>query len=594
MADTRKIVHGHVNRVTGTTQSEINSELAKFFMDVQSSHPFYDELKTEQIEINKGILVINNNIDDPSIYVMNTVGDVVKISGNGSKSVNTYEDALDEATNDNIGRIYYVKSNSVYNNQSYSMGPYIVVGDGMLKKLSTSLASGDVETVIMGLENEIDILKGLLDKKVDSKEGYTLISDENAEKLTNIENGAQSNTIEKIIVNGEPLPIIDKAVSFTVLVGDDVTDGRVDSVTIEDIDGAKYLVFTFTDAADKEPIMVNISEMYKEEYFSGNGISLENQAIAVRLGENESILTFDIDGNLIMSDIFVTKIDDIEDKVINLITKVDSNLSSINMMINGMKVLEVDNYETALQRATSKNIGQIIKTKKDSQYITNEGVEKTYLEGFYLVKGEGQLFFIVTSDGTKDEIIELVRNMEDQFSTINKYTVNGQLISQENGIVLEGKDIVVDRNFEESSYAMDSVKEGDTVNVAVKKIENSLAATVIATTASLNDMNSQINWPVDEVEYIENNIILKPNVFHIISTPISNLSFSLGESIEMNTIAYRYSILFSTSNVIDAVSFPPVIKYSNIAFSDLETDTTYLLEIQYNFAKWTKMKELNK
>lgn len=616
MADTRKIVHGHVNRVTGTTQSEINSELAKFFMDVQPDHPLYDTLKTEQLEINKGIIVINNNTDDPSIYIMNTLGDVVKISGNGSKSVNTYEEALAEASADNIGQIIFVKSNSVYDNQSYSMGPYIVVGSGELMMLSTSLAtSGNVDTIVAELRVDVNEINEKLEKKVDAVSGYSLVDDKEIAKLKNVEYGAEVNAIEKIIINGEELPIVDKTVTFTVSVddgGDSVADGRVDKVTIEDVDGTKYLVFTFTEAAEKEPIMVDVSEMFTEQYTSGNGITLENQAIAVKLGASESILTFDVEGNLTMSEIFLTKISDIENSVSGLTTTISelsdsisgmsSELTSLNMVVNGMKVIEVDNYSTALQRATAKNIGQVIKTKKNSQYTANEEEgEKTYLEGFYLVKGENALEFIVTSDGTKDEVVELVRKIEEQGKEINDrldivdaYTVNNQPISQEGGVILQSKDILVDETFEEPAYVMDSIREGDSINAAVRKLENNIAATVIATTASLNDMNSQINWLVDTTEPVENLLTLKPNVLHVLNTPVSDLVLSFEEGVGEpdNDVAYRYTILFRTAGNIGAISLPTSIRFTNTSLSDLEADTNYLLEMQYNFAKWTKMKEL--
>ena len=616
MADTRKIVHGHVNRVTGTTQSEINSELAKFFMDVQPDHPLYDTLKTEQLEINKGIIVINNNTDDPSIYIMNTLGDVVKISGNGSKSVNTYEEALAEASADNIGQIIFVKSNSVYDNQSYSMGPYIVVGSRELMMLSTSLpTSGNVDTIIAELRVDVNEINEKLEKKVDAVSGYSLVDDKEIAKLKNVEHGAEVNAIEKIIVNGEELPIVDKTVTFTVSVddgGDGVADGRVDKVTIEDVDGTKYLVFTFTEAAGKEPIMVDVSEMFTEQYTSGNGITLENQAIAVKLGKSESILTFDVEGNLTMSEIFLTKISDIENSVSGLTTTiselsdsisgVSTELTSLNIVVNGMKVIEVDNYLTALQRATAKNIGQVIKIKKNSQYTANEEEgEKTYLEGFYLVKGESALEFIVTSDGTKDEVVELVRKIEEQGKAINDrldivdaYTVNNQPISQEGGVILQSKDILVDETFEEPAYVMDSVREGDSINAAVRKLENNIAATVIATTASLNDMNSQINWLVDTTEPVENLLTLKPNVLHVLDTPVSDLVLSFEEGVGEpdNDVAYRYTILFRTAGNIGAISLPTSIRFTDTSLSDLEADTNYLLEMQYNFAKWTKMKEL--
>lgn len=617
MANNRNIVHGHVNRVTGTTQTEINNELAKFFIDVQPDHPLYDVLKTEQLELNKGILVINNNANDPSIYIKNTLGDVVKISGNGSLAVEEYKDAVIEASSENLGQIIFVKNDSVYDNQTYYTGPYIVIGEGELMKLSMSLASGDadVDTEIAGLKISIGKLNSELDKKVDIKSGYSLVSDSDITKLQGIETNAQTNIIEKIIVNGEELPVTDKTVSFTVSVDnvDGVADGRVENAYIDEVDGIKYLVLTFTEAAQKEDIMVDVSEMFTEQYSSGNGISLENQIIGIRLGENETILAFDENGSLVIAETFKTRISEIENilsgitdtisghtkELTSLSETVSSNIdsisaisgetSSLKLNMNNLKPQEVENYATAVQRATANNIGQIFKTKKDSEY--NEVV---YLEGFYLVEGEGRLSYIVSADGTQDELKVLADKIEEQGKAFNEkaeaidaYTVNGYTISQENGVVLEGKDIVLDETLEEASYTMDSIVMGDNVNTAVRKIENALGATVIAMTASLNDINSQVNWTIDKTVPSEGTLTIKPNTLHVIEEPVSDLVLTYEET--EGEVAYRYSVLFKTSDTFGTVALPADIILSNIAIADLESNTNYLLEIQHNFAKWTKM-----
>lgn len=617
MANNRNIVHGHVNRVTGTTQTEINNELAKFFIDVQPDHPLYDVLKTEQLELNKGILVINNNANDPSIYIKNTLGDVVKISGNGSLAVEEYKDAVIEASSENLGQIIFVKNDSVYDNQTYYTGPYIVIGEGELMKLSMSLASGDadVDTEIAGLKISIGELNSELDKKVDIKSGYSLVSDSDITKLQGIETNAQTNIIERIIVNGEELPVTDKTVSFTVSVDnvEGVADGRVENAYIDEVDGIKYLVLTFTEAAQKEDIMVDVSEMFTEQYSSGNGISLENQIIGIRLGENETILAFDENGSLVIAETFKTRISEIENilsgitdtisghtkELTSLSETVSSNIdsisaisgetSSLKLNMNNLKPQEVENYATAVQRATANNIGQIFKTKKDSEY--NEVV---YLEGFYLVEGEGKLSYIVSADGTQDELKVLADKIEEQGKSFNEkaeaidaYTVNGYTISQENGVVLEGKDIVLDETLEEASYTMDSIVMGDNVNTAVRKIENALGATVIAMTASLNDINSQVNWTIDKTVPAEGTLTIKPNTLHVIEEPVSDLVLTYEET--EGEVAYRYSVLFKTSDTFGTVALPADIILSNIAIADLESNTNYLLEIQHNFAKWTKM-----
>lgn len=636
MANNRNIVHGHVNRVIGTTQTEINNELAKFFIDVQPDHPLYDILKTEQLELNKGILVINNNANDPSIYIKNTLGDVVKISGNGSLVVEEYKDAVIEASSENLGQIIFVKNDSVYDNQTYYTGPYIVIGEDELMKLV-------MDTEIASLKVSVGELNSELGKKVDIKNGYSLVSDSDITKLQGIEANAQANVIEKIIVNGQELPVTDKTVAFTVSVDnvEGVADGRVENAYIDEIDGVKYLVLTFTDAAQKEDIMVDVSEMFTEQYSSGDGISLENQIIGIRLGENETILAFDENGSLVIAETFKTRISELEnilsgitdtisghteeltrisdavsgntEELMNLsmvvsgyseelaslseiisgntdnISVISGETSSLKLNMNNLKPQEVENYATAVQRATANNVGRIFKTKKDSEY--NEVI---YLEGFYLVEGEGKLSYIVSADGTQDELKVLADKIEGQGNAFNEkveaidaYTVNGYAISQENGVVLEGKDIVLDETLEEASYTMDSIVTGDNVNTAMRKIENTLGATVLAMTASLNDINSQVNWAIDTTVPLEGTLTIKPNTLQVIKEPVSNLTLTYEET--EGEVAYRYSVLFKTSDTFETISLPADIILSNIAIADLETNTNYLLEIQHNFAKWTKM-----
>ena len=141
MANKRHIIHPHIERVTGITQGDINQQLNDFFLNVPQDNILYDD----QDELNKGILVISNDAADPSIYIKDNEGNIVKISGNGSKDVNTYEDALLEATSKNIGQIFYVKEETVLEDGTeYSVGPYIVIGEGEMMKLAASSPSGDV------------------------------------------------------------------------------------------------------------------------------------------------------------------------------------------------------------------------------------------------------------------------------------------------------------------------------------------------------------------------------------------------------------------------------------------------------------------
>ncbi len=739
MANKRYIIHPHIERVTGITQNEINQELNKFFINVSQDNILFDD----QEELNKGILVVNNDVEDPSLYIKDNEGNIVKISGNGSKDVDTYEDALSEATFKNIGQIFYVKEETVLENGTkYSVGPYIVIGEGEMMKLAASSPSGDVDADVAKLKSDVSELNRKVVEIDEKHEQDSVMTTETLNKintkLASVEEGAQVNAIEKIIVNGIELPITEKTVAMTIEFPEmeSEVDGRIKNAYIDEIDGKKYLVLTFTEAANADDILVDVSEMFTEQYSSGKGISLTNSVIALKIGDNEKFLGFDANGGLIFTEEFNNKFINLEDDIAEIKTdlrdvvatvinntgelttlteaipqiqttlnNLSDNVKEQGEEIDGVKnelidlsqsmqlkdnliekeisdintkfgnytktedftdlqkivsgnsenivnlsgitenhtqkiteltdttsehavnfleinedverigevvvelsggvgtiisdfekviILNADNYMSAQQKATKDNIGQIIRISKDSEV---EGI--TYLRGYYFVEGEGVLSFIMTSDGTQNEIAvinECLAIIQSKLDTIDKYEVNGYAISQKNGVVLEGDDIGIGEwdKISEGQYIIDTVMSGDSINTAVRKLENSLAATVIATTASLNDMNSQINWLVDTTEPVENLLTLKPNVLHVLNTPVSDLVLNFQEGVGEpdNDVAYRYTIFFRTAGNIGTISLPTSIRFTDTSLSDLEADTNYLLEMQYNFAKWTKMKEL--
>lgn len=648
MANKRHIIHPHIERVTGITQGDINQQLNDFFLNVPQDNILYDD----QDELNKGILVISNDAEDPSIYIKDNEGNIVKISGNGSKDVNTYEDALLEATSKNIGQIFYVKEETVLEDGTeYSVGPYIVIGEGEMMKLAASSPSGDVEADVMKLKTDVSELNRIVgeneEKVINSfnELNSKIVSNETSinlinTKLDGVEEGAQVNVIEKILVNGTEMPITNKTLSLLIDFPEieSEVDGRIENAYIDEIDGKKYLVLTFTESANAEDILVDVSEMFTEQYTSGKGISLTNSVIALKLGTNEKILGFDENGGLIFTEDFNGRISDLEKDITDIksdvrdvidtvikhttsietlsgitnthieeisyltttvneqgeeiddikndlsdlsnsvtlkdnltkqeisdinakfdeyatlesvteltedvstnaenITTLSTTVNTHNDKISGLtenvnnhttkiteivedinrigevvvevsgnvenivsdfekvKVIYVENYAMAIKNATNDNIGQIIHLNKDSE--VEEGT--VYLKGYYFVEGEGQLSFIMTSDGTQDEIDRLdetINSLREKTDTIDAYTVNGQTISQDGGVVLESNDVNIGE-LPECEYKLNMVMSDDTIMSAIRKVENSLAATVIAMTASLNDLNAQINKLLEE------------------------------------------------------------------------------------------------
>lgn len=157
--DNRHIINPHVDGITGKTQMEVNEELSSKFITLNPEHPLFQKLSKDVEFLNKGILVINNDSEDPSIYIKDTEGNIVKISGNGSMTVNNAEEAINEASTNNIGQLIYIQENSSYGGENYSFGPYIVIGDKTIIKLSTSTPSGDVSGDVVKLQSEVKELK---------------------------------------------------------------------------------------------------------------------------------------------------------------------------------------------------------------------------------------------------------------------------------------------------------------------------------------------------------------------------------------------------------------------------------------------------
>lgn len=84
-------------------------------------------------------------------------------------------------------------------------------------------------------------LTDLLDKKVDKEEGKSLTSndytDEDREKLANIDEGAEVNVIDDVMVNGTSVPVVSKAVNIEVPVNVSDLNNDARYLTDQDITG---------------------------------------------------------------------------------------------------------------------------------------------------------------------------------------------------------------------------------------------------------------------------------------------------------------------------------------------------------------------
>lgn len=220
--DNRHIINPHVDGVTGKTQMEVNEELSSKFITLNPEHPLFQKLSKDVEFLNKGILVINNDSEDPSIYIKDTEGNIVKISGNGSMTVNNAEEAINEASTNNIGQLIYIQENSSYSGENYSLGPYIVIGDKTIIKLSTSTPSGDISGDVVILKNDIKELKdgfNELNEVIGSEEEFTGIFGKIKEVQDNLDYiNIPDVPVQDVKVNGES--VLDKEgvanITFTI------------------------------------------------------------------------------------------------------------------------------------------------------------------------------------------------------------------------------------------------------------------------------------------------------------------------------------------------------------------------------------------
>lgn len=98
---------------------------------------------------------------DVKVYVIND-GKLDTIGG-GAIQVSTYTDAIAAAKADNIGSIIYVSTEETIENTVYTAGAYIVTGEGVVAKLGTTSASGDIVGDVEKLKGDVATAKAAAD-----------------------------------------------------------------------------------------------------------------------------------------------------------------------------------------------------------------------------------------------------------------------------------------------------------------------------------------------------------------------------------------------------------------------------------------------
>lgn len=100
------------------------------------------------------------------------------------------------------------------NNLTLTLSNGNVINAGKIKAVTT-VDSTLSTTSSNPVENKV--ITNALNNKVDKEMGKGLFSDEEKTKLANIEDGAQVNVLEKLIINGQEATITDKSIALTLI-----------------------------------------------------------------------------------------------------------------------------------------------------------------------------------------------------------------------------------------------------------------------------------------------------------------------------------------------------------------------------------------
>lgn len=317
----------------------------------------------------------SDNPDSRALYATSYVGQIISVYENGKVAVykieedrslagigggaltaDNYSAAVALATADNIGQIVYVLNEEpVEDGEPYSAGPYIVAGEGVVSKLGTTTATGDLAGDVETLKGDVADLEAALDGKV-STEGYIEYTQEEKDKLAGIAEGAQVNVIEKIIFNGSEAVIDTQHKSVTLTTPLDVVRGLADGENVLSLDSESgklgttlsleyytdknnvpyirlrgingqvgsaidatnfikdgmlssvdivkdpagqtgtFIEMTFnTDSGITDPMYVDVSDVFTA-YVAGDGINIDSNVVKVKVYGSDKYLTVDVDG----------------------------------------------------------------------------------------------------------------------------------------------------------------------------------------------------------------------------------------------------------------------------------------------------------
>ena len=275
---------------------------------------------------------------------------LIKVTHDDKKlAVESYDEALELATVDNIGQVVYVKEESYYEDSDndiieFKPSPYIIVGEKSLIKLITNIEFENIENEVDNLksnderlQNEINYIKEIIDclggvdsdysDKLDELKAKLSILEENIQDTT--DNLEESDRQIRVDIEDIKIDIENIKEQINTLVG-------ADSDISDDLDGLKYKIF------DLENDYIQLSQQTESKFVE---TKLKIDTLESQIGDKIKSLESQIEE---LAGVNSDQYNDLED-VTESIEVINSEISSIREEIKNIegvdseKLNELDN-----------------------------------------------------------------------------------------------------------------------------------------------------------------------------------------------------------------------------------------------------------
>lgn len=238
--------------------------------------------------------------------------------GGGNVSVSTFEDAKSLATEDNLGQVIFVSSESV---------AYIVTGENILMKLATSTA-GDIDNIVATLQSDVQNLQ----KTVSSEE---------------------DGLIKKVADNSKAIEELNKIDHDAYITADTVLENKLTGEINKKLDSSIF---------DEKIDEIEESLGNKAEQTTVNELTTTVNGLVNNKVDK-------VDGERLMTDAEGTKLAGIaEGAQVNIIEKIKVNGEEL-IVANADKSVEITIPEASVKGITSKD-GQILTLSEDGKLDT--------------------------------------------------------------------------------------------------------------------------------------------------------------------------------------------------------------------------------